>query len=93
MNSTPLMGIGNGALSTILPGRALVSAGSLAQTAVFPTREAESSSGELPALIQILYVFFRQMANGDFFSEAGAFDDAQFTGQRPIVGVGHHFVV
>jgi serine/threonine protein kinase len=30
---------------------------------------------------------------GDFFSNANAFDDAQYSGRRPIVGTGHHFIV
>lgn len=83
MNSTPLPGIGEGAQS-------------LSQTIAFRTHPADlwaSSKYQLPPLIQILGIFFHQNAAEDFFSGACAMNDAQFTGQRPIVGVGHHFVV
>ncbi|KAF2475253.1 uncharacterized protein BDR25DRAFT_382128 [Lindgomyces ingoldianus] len=90
MNSTPLFGIGSGAQSTILPTPPL------SQTVILPARQAEiqvPSNSQLPPLVQILDIFFRQNATGQFFSGATAMNDAQFTGQRPIVGVGHHFVV
>lgn len=81
MNSTPLFGFGEGSHS---------------ETLVSSAHKAEiqaPSTSQLSPFIQILDIFFRQKASGEFLTATAAFNDTVFTGQRPIVGVGHNFVV
>lgn len=96
MQSTALPGILVGSTSTTIrlsgssSGRTLVE-GQTQNSGGIPLNEA------LPPLLKILafYVDGVEGENGmrKFFTSAFAFNDVQFTGQRPIVGVGTHFAV
>ena len=94
MSSTILPGIGAGAQHS-----EAISAESLAYSSITSLRPAHKADARhrsqplLPPLIRILNIFFQQNKTRKFFSGACAFHDVQFSGQRPIVGVGHYFVV
>src|SRR5204863_1654776 len=52
---------------------------------------------KLPPLLHMLKLFFERTSDSftgnKFFTSTTAVCDFNFTAQRPIVGVGHHFVV
>ena len=93
MGSTPLFGVGAGAHSVQSPTSQTPS---FSRTVTFPNRQAIIQSlpdieTELPPLIRILEIYLRE--SDSLFKEVVALNDVYFTGQRPIVGIGHHFVV
>ncbi|OCK78211.1 hypothetical protein K432DRAFT_99104 [Lepidopterella palustris CBS 459.81] len=92
--STPLPGLGPRAQQSSI--NSALGPSPLSTTIVHVEHQAGANNPpeqQLPPLLGILDIFLRQNETGRFFSETSSLNDVQFSGQRPIVGVGHHFVV